>query len=121
MVRQFQNVAYSHKRFFGHIDGKLNTILVINPYRRNPSLVTAQHFVVQRLDLIKRFDARRTDQGFDSLLVPFDDVRLKPMFFVTGLALVVQFLQICLIKCDFHDAKIHNNLKNSQNVEFFAN
>ena len=41
------------------------------------------------------------------------------MLFVTGLALFVQFLQICLFKCDFHAAKIDIILKNSQKIEFY--
>ena len=119
MVRQFQNITDSHNRIIQKADRKLDTILVINPYRRDSSLVPTQNLVIQRFDLIQGLNTWSCLQSLDSLLVPFDDVRLEPMLFVAGLALVVQLFQICLVKCYYHVAKIHINLKNSQNVEFF--
>ena len=118
MVRQFQNITDSHDRIIQKTDHELNTILVINLYRRDSSLVTTQNLIIQRLDLIQGLNTRSCLQCLDSLLVPFDDVRLEPMLLVAGLALVVQFFQICLVKCYYHAAKIHIYLKNSQNVEF---
>ena len=119
MVRQFQNITDSYNWIIQQTDRELDAILVINPYRRDASLVATQYLIVQRLDLVQGLNTRRRLQCFDSLLVPLDDVWLEPMLFVGCLAFIVQFFQILLFKCYYHSAKILNNSKNSQNVEFF--
>ena len=119
MVRQFQNITDSHDWIIQKTDRKLDTILVIDPYRRDPNLVTAQYLVIQRLDLEQSLDMRCRFQCLDSLLVPFHDVGLEPMLLVTGLTVVVQLFQICLVECYYHAAKIHIILNNSQNCGFF--
>lgn len=91
MVRQFQNITYSYNWIIQQTDRELNTILVINPYRRDTSLVSTQYLIVQRLDLVQGLNTRRRLQCFDSLLVPLDDVWLEPMLFVGCLAFIVQF------------------------------
>ena len=119
MVRQFQNITDSYNWIIQQTDRELDTILVINPYRRDTCLVATQHLILQRLDLVQGLNTRCRLQCFDSLLVPLDDIRLEPMLFVGCLAFIVQFFQILLFKCYYHGAKILNNSKNSQNIEFF--
>ena len=119
MVRQFQNITNSHNWVIQQTDRKLDTILVINPYRRNSSLVATQPLIVQRLDLVQGFNTRCRLQSLDSLLVPLDDVWLEPMLFVGCLAFVVQFFQILLFKCYYHDAKIHKKLQKFAKCRIF--
>lgn len=111
MVRQFQNITDSYNWIIQQTDRKLDTILVINPYRRDTSLVATQYLIVQRLDLVQGLNTRCRLQCFDSLLVPLDDVWLEPMLFVGCLAFIVQFFKILLFKCYYHDAKIHKNVQ----------
>ena len=47
MVRQFQNITDSYNWIIQQTDRELDTILVINPYRRDTSLVATQHLIVQ--------------------------------------------------------------------------
>lgn len=120
MVRQFQDITDSNNRIIHQTDHELDTILVINPYRRDSILVATQHLIIQRLDLVQGLNTRCRLQSLDSLLIPFDYIRLKPMLLVGCLAFVVQLFQIPLFKCYYHAAKIDNYFENSQNVEFFS-
>ncbi len=119
MVRQFQNITDSYNWIIQQTDRELDTILVINPYRRDASLVATQYLIVQRLDLVQGLNTRCRLQCFDSLLVPLDDVWLKPMLFVGCLAFIVQFFKILLFKCYYHDAKIHKIRKMSNCILIF--
>lgn len=89
MVRQFQNITDSYNWIIQQTDRELDTILVINPYRRDIRLVATQYLILQRLDLVQGLNTRCRLQCFDSLLVPLDDIRLEPMLFVGRLAFVV--------------------------------
>jgi hypothetical protein len=113
MVCNVHNQANGNNRLrFGIADLKLKPIMIIDADR-----IIARTFQGLKIEGVKReqlFDSRHTSQSINSFLILFDNLRLKPILLVFGLAIQVQFFQILLVESDFHSFIGRKNTKTSK-------
>ena len=93
MVRQIGDVTYRGKLFAClHVLRKLNTVLVIDSNRGLPFLIAMQFLIMQRAVLRKPLHVFLLFHQVDDFHILGNDLRLKPMFLVVGLAVNIKLL-----------------------------
>lgn len=66
------------------VEGKFNSILVVYAYGITSGLITCQRLEIQRIEPVKGLRRGNSDECFNPLLIPPDDVWLKAVLFVGG-------------------------------------
>lgn len=84
------------------LHSELYAILIVHTNGRNPSLVSFQHFVMERTDSKKFLYTSGLLQHLDTQLISRHYMWLKTMLIIRRLPFLIQLTQIVLVKFYFH-------------------